>query len=336
MACKSSRRCVAWERQLRRICLQREQEWQRRCAEWEVRTERQCTEWEEQQESRCENWREETSRQCDDWFFLFKWICVLWVTVTTWICTLWVVVTTFICRVWQWVTTTICTLFTWVLVFVCRLWTLIIVIVCRLWIIVTDWWCTILCFIKRLRAPNEVSDSISECVFGWTAAYRVDEFKDKCVLRITLRIKLVFDSSISEADKTAAKNLWEAAIEDTWTDKFNLIQKDGSCRCKQYKVVVDVQWVESGQHHTVDVDPGNDRSNMTQWYIEDGGQTAAHEAGHMFGNPDEYSEPDRCPDRDVHTDNTIMGSGSEVKRRHYQRWADWISNRTCCDYSVES
>jgi hypothetical protein len=97
-----------------------------------------------------------------------------------------------------------------------------------------------------------------------------------------------------------------------------------------------VQWVESGQHHTVNVDPGNDRSNMSQWYIEDGGQTAAHESGHMFGNPDEYAEADRCPDRDVHTDNTIMGSGSQVKSRHYQRFADWLSNRTCCDYEVKS
>ena len=336
MSCEPSRRCLRWERNIRATCVQREQEWQRRCAEWEQRTERQCTEWERVQERRCDNWRRETSRECDSWFFLFKWICLAWVTVTSWICTLWVIVTSWICRAWQFITTTVCVLFTWVLVFVCRVWAFIVTMICRLWILVVDLICIITCLIKRLRAPNEVSDSISECVFGWTAAYRIDIDPKKCVLNVTLRIKLVFDSSITEQEKSDAKNLWEDAIEDTWTDAFKLELVDGSCECEEYTVVVDVQWVESGQHHTVDVDPGNDRSNMTQWYIEDGADTAAHEAGHMFGNADEYSEPDRCPDRDVYTDNTIMGTGDNVKRRHYERFAEWLSNRTCCDYEVGS
>jgi M6 family metalloprotease-like protein len=75
---------------------------------------------------------------------------------------------------------------------------------------------------------------------------------------------------------------------------------------------------------------------MQQWYIEDDGLTVAHEAGHMLGNPDEYTENDVCPDRDVLTDNTIMGSGSEVKDRHYERFAIWITNNTDCLYEVQS
>jgi hypothetical protein len=334
MTCKTSRRCIAWEQRARTTCTRYEQELQASCVRWEQRTEQQCADWEQRQEQRCDNWRQESSRKCDSWFFLFKWLCWLWVVVTSLVCTLWVVITTTVCRVWQWITTTLCVLFRFIFVTVCRLWTLLITLVCGLWILITDIGCIISCLFKRLKAPNDVNDSISECVFGWNAAYRVDEDSEKCILRITLKIKLVFDSSITDQEKIDAKNLWKSAIENTWTAVFGLVRSDGNCKCKEYSVVVDVQWVESGQHHTVNVDPGNDRSNMTQWYIEDDGTTAAHESGHMFGNVDEYEESDRCPSRDVHTDNTIMGTGSEVKQRHYERFANWISNRTCCDYIV--
>jgi len=186
-----------------------------------------------------------------------------------------------------------------------------------------------------LLVHNEVDEFKSECKFGWSAKYRIEDI-GKCILQITLRIKLIFDSSISEQEKTDAKNIWEQAIEDMWTDKFKLSRTNGNCKCEEYTVQVDVDWVESGEHHTVNVAPGNDRSDMTHWFIEDDGITVAHEAGHMLGNADEYEEDDVCPDRDVRTDNTIMGSGNEVKTRHYQRFADWLTNNVRCPYEVVS
>lgn len=182
---------------------------------------------------------------------------------------------------------------------------------------------------------NEVDDFISECKFGWSAKYRIEELKN-CILQITLRIKLVFDASITEQEKTDAKDLWEQAIEDMWTDKFKLSRSEGNCKCQEYTVQVDVKWVETGEHHTVNVDPGADRANMTQWYITDNGRTVSSEAGHMFGNVDEYAENDVCPNRDVRDDNTIMGTGNEVKERHYQRFADWLTNNIHCKYEVSS
>ncbi|MCK7473675.1 MAG: hypothetical protein MZV49_09380 [Rhodopseudomonas palustris] len=82
----------------------------------------------------------------------------------------------------------------WIGTLVCTLWTLI-TIVCRAWVLVIDLWCTIYCLFRRLLAPNEFSESRSECIYGWTSAYR--EFDPKeCVLRITLRIRLVPQSGV--------------------------------------------------------------------------------------------------------------------------------------------
>jgi hypothetical protein len=74
---------------------------------------------------------------------------------------------------------------------------------------------------------------------------------------------------------------------------------------------------------------------MGNWYITSTGGTAAHESGHMFGNPDEYPDAS-CPGRTVTTDGSIMRSSQTgtVKTRHYGSFARWLSNRTCCEYTA--
>jgi hypothetical protein len=93
--------------------------------------------------------------------------------------------------------------------------------------------------------------------------------------------------------------------------------------------------VQSGEHHVVTVHPGSGRADMGNWYVNSTGGTAAHESGHMFGNPDEYADSN-CPSRTVTSDGSIMQNSQTgtVKRRHYQGFADWLSNRTCCTYKV--
>jgi hypothetical protein len=55
----------------------------------------------------------------------------------------------------------------------------------------------------------------------------------------------------------------------------------------------------------------------------------------MFGNADEYADKN-CPSRTVTSDGSIMqdSQNGSVRSRHYSGFAQWVSRRTCCSYSV--
>lgn len=338
MSCKDTagrarRTCIEWEANSRRACNRWRTEWTQRCDAWETQWQQRCTQWHTEQERRCDRWEEEQSRRCDGWG-IFSFICVLWVIVSSWVCRAWSFITKTICDVWTWVSTLVCRAWVWVSTAICTLWVLITTFVCRAWVFVIDLWCVIYCAIRRLLAPNEFSTSRSECIYGWTSAYRADLDLRECVLRITLRIRLVPQAGVSATDIANVQAVWEPAIEQRWSGQFPLLRADGTCTCARLTVVCDVQWVTSGEHHAVDVRAGAGRADMTHWFVTDSGGTAAHEAGHMLGNPDEY-EDEACPGRTVTSDNSLMQTtGGTVRPRHYEGFAQWASNRTCCTYRI--
>jgi hypothetical protein len=217
---------------------------------------------------------------------------------------------------------------------VCVVWTWVSNIVCVAWVWISFTVCTITCFIRRLFASNEVSFPRNECIYVWTAAYRIIEESD-CRLSVVIRIRLLPDSDVTQAQLQAAQATWEPAIEQAWRDRFTIDRTRGGCTCGTYRVsTVDVQWVTSGEHHVVRVHSGNGRADMGNWFLTDSGGTAAHEVGHMLGNPDEYPDTN-CPGRTLSNDNSLMRSTTgQVRPRHYEGFADWISNWTCCDYAV--
>jgi len=339
MACKDTAgrvrvRCALWEATQRARCDQWRTEWTQRCDRWRTEWTRRCDAWHTESQRRCDRWEQEWTQTCSSWgpFAIF---CLLWAWVSTWVCRAWSWITTTICDIWTWVSSTVCDLWTWVSTTICTLWVLITTFVCRLWVFVIDIWCSIFCTIRRLLAPNEFSQPRSECIYGWTAAYRIEEDSRECVVRITLRIRLVPDTGVSAADIATVSARWEPAIEGAWSNQFPLILSDGTCSCKRYTVIVDVQFVQTGEHHVVTVHPGSGRADMGNWYVNSTGGTAAHESGHMFGNADEYADSN-CPSRTVTSDGSIMQNSQTgtVRQRHYQGFADWLSNRTCCTYTV--
>jgi hypothetical protein len=86
----------------------------------------------------------------------------------------------------------------------------------------------------------------------------------------------------------------------------------------------------------VNVQPGSGREDMTNWFVSTTGATAAHEAGHMLGNPDEYADSN-CPSRVVTSDDSIMQTTSgDPRERHYEGFARWVSRHSCCEYAVGS
>jgi hypothetical protein len=185
-----------------------------------------------------------------------------------------------------------------------------------------------------LLVPREVSDGQSECIYSWTAAFRVEDSVSECTLRAVVRIRLVPDTGVSTADLATAQARWKPAIETAWSGKFTLDLHHNSCSCRSCRVSVDVRFVDSGEHHVVTVHPGSGRADMLNWYVNSAAETAAHECGHMFGNADEYRDSN-CPHRVITSDGSIMRAVTgSVKRRHYRRFAKWISDRTGCEYDV--
>jgi hypothetical protein len=188
--------------------------------------------------------------------------------------------------------------------------------------------------VRSLFHDPEILRPVSECDFDWTCAYRISEAPG-CRIQVELRLRLDPGSTIRSVELGDSSAVWKSAIENAWTGQHLIRRKEGQCPCESYLVTVAVHFVDSGEHHSVRIWSGSGPANVTNWHITRTGQTTAHEAGHMFGYPDEYSA-EECPDRIVFHDGTIMGASriGTVRPRHYRDFADWISIETGCEYEV--
>jgi hypothetical protein len=169
---------------------------------------------------------------------------------------------------------------------------------------------------------KEISRHVSECVFGWTSAYRQEG------THIIVRIQLNPDSDVTAQELQNLRNTWEQGIEDKWSNRF-------ACCCSQSAtstlgcskwgpLTFDVQWVNSNPHHTVRVRRGPERSNMTTWDTNDTGDVASHEFGHMLGLVDEYADA-ICPDRSPVNTGTVMDDNTEVVERHVEALCGFLN-----------
>ncbi len=269
----------------------------------------------------CEDEREGSYEACDNW--AKKYECCDWWPCST-VCAILVWFGKWICKAWRTVTYTFCVLFAWITYTFCVAWAWVKHIICVVIAI-------LICF-PSLFSANEKSYDMEECIYGWNVAYRIEG--TKCNLEITVRIRLNPDAGVTNTNLNAQSQIWETAIESTWSNQFQLQRSDGECNCVNYTVSFNVEFVNSNEHHVVRIRTGSGRENMTNWYITTTGGTASHEFGHMIGFPDEYTAPE-CPDRNVTSDNSIMQTTIGAPReRHYEPFAEWISNRTCCKYEV--
>ncbi|MFT3877487.1 MAG: hypothetical protein QM708_13850 [Propioniciclava sp.] len=155
---------------------------------------------------------------------------------------------------------------------------------------------------------GEQSFGVSECVYGWTAAYR------QAGSQVTVRIQLNPDNGISAAMLATLRNTWRNGIISTWSNRFECRAPNGG----KQPITFDVQWVTSNPHHVVRVQQGLARSNMTTWDTSDTGNVAAHEFGHMLGHPDEYADS-TCPGRNPVSTGTVMDDNTETVARLYNR-----------------
>lgn len=119
--------------------------------------------------------------------------------------------------------------------------------------------------------------------YGWRSKF--DLGLADGVLNIGVKVKL------TGAKPGSMKQLWEKGVEKIWNQK--VFFSDGS---KLIPVALDLDFVSSGQHHTVKVHAGTGRAHMLEWYKKNpwakqwDDNIAAHEVGHMIGAYDEYKK----------------------------------------------
>ncbi len=165
-------------------------------------------------------------------------------------------------------------------------------------------------------AVQERQFDVSECIYAWTARY------EQTWSHVRIRIRLNPDAGITAGQLANLETTWEQAIEASWRDR-RACARGGEAPCA---FTFDVQWVTSNEHHLVRVRPGPARSNMTTWDTADTGAVAAHEFGHMLGNPDEYTDA-ACPSRNPVNTGTIMDNNSATfVDRFFQRLATDIGS----------
>jgi hypothetical protein len=157
----------------------------------------------------------------------------------------------------------------------------------------------IACFIRRILGlrcdrvlEQEVDQAVTETIsnappgseawngtYSWHSRFHVRVDESACRVTVTVRVRLR-GGATTEAQRSAI----ETAIENKWNNKFKLCCR--CCCCQDgYAIVTDLQFVDSGEHQTVDI--GASTTDMTHWTANDT-VDVTHEFGHMLGAPDEY------------------------------------------------
>jgi len=149
----------------------------------------------------------------------------------------------------------------------------------------------------------------------------------------TVKIRLVPDHDVTQAEADAVKARAEATFMALWDERF--IIEDNTTH-ERYFLRTRVQWVDSGQHVRVRLRSGDHDIDQTNWSVGDESIEFAHEISHTLGLLDEYVDPTvvarRTPTSPgVFQDHSLMGNyftegiaQAEVKLRSGQTVADFI------------
>ena len=198
--------------------------------------------------------------------------------------------------------------------------------------------------------PETKTFNCSSPPYGWTGKFDI-KFADEQVT-VTVKVKLInrlggkpatdadpkpaAGDPVTDADKLAMKTEIEAKL----TNKHQLFRKNCSfaaaCTCA-VPVNIVVNFVESGEHHVVDLYTGAGRANSGSWCrVKTRDNTYAHEVGHLLAWFDEYtggavgSPPRWLPNEPAN----IMNVGLGVPAEYYWDFRDWLKAKTGEDWDV--
>jgi hypothetical protein len=215
--------------------------------------------------------------------------------------------------------------------------------------------------LKFHRYSNQASETktfnCASGIYGWTGKFDV-EFKNGLLI-ITIKIKLVNRKGNKPAGTAAAlpavgpavskkvKQNMKRDIQSKLTGKWLLhrgqCQRAEKCKCPikrkccKFRVRINVQFVEAGQHHTVNLFRGKSSANSNNWTrIKLRKNSWAHETGHLLGWYDEYAtgatgSPPRW--KSVRA-GAVMNTGLKVPAEYYWDFRDWYKGKTGEDWKL--
>ncbi|MGE5569552.1 MAG: hypothetical protein ACM3S5_11005 [Rhodospirillales bacterium] len=193
--------------------------------------------------------------------------------------------------------------------------------------------------------------------FAWTGKFDISYSAN--AITVTVKIKLlnrngskpnsgdpmpplVTDASgnyvpVSDADKAAMK----ADIESKLSSKRNLFRNacifGNGCTCgKPIRIVV--RFVESGEHHVVNLFTGSGRANATNWTrVKTRDNSWAHETGHLLGWYDEYNggAVGQPPRWQRNAPANIMNVGLNEPPEYCWDFRDWFQGKTGETWTVK-
>ncbi len=147
-------------------------------------------------------------------------------------------------------------------------------------------------YFKKYKA-----DGTTEISLNTPVQYKIYvPLKSGTEVTVEVRFKVEPDSGLGATEATDAKTKLQKGVTDNWNKKkFKLVTKDSApeCPAKTFTVVFKPVWVDSGQHYTIKVHSTYPREGVTGPVMDVSKTTKAwtyaHEFGHCFGLPDEYS-----------------------------------------------
>jgi type VI secretion system secreted protein VgrG len=181
--------------------------------------------------------------------------------------------------------------------------------------------------------------------FAWTGKFEA-RLKDGTLV-VTTRIKLLKragdkpdDTSrppaagtVDAATKTTMKADIEGKLSNKWFLHRTSCKRGAGCDCPvdaaccKIPVKVQVEFVESGQHHEVNLWTGRGRANSSNFtLVKTRPNSWAHETGHLLGWYDEYSTGavGRAPRWIANNPSAVMNVGLTVPATYYWDFRDWL------------
>lgn len=189
----------------------------------------------------------------------------------------------------------------------------------------------------------------SSGIFGWTGKYEI-ELKAG-VLKVRTKVKLVNRQGpkpaaggslpaagppVSAGDKASMKTDIESKLSGKWTMHRKDCGRKPTCDCPSSRacckltVRVVVDFVETGEHHVVNLFQGPGRANATNWTrVKTRDNSWAHETGHLLGWYDEYvgGAVGAAPRWTAPNAGAVMETGLAVPFEYYWDFRDWLKSK---------
>jgi hypothetical protein len=193
-------------------------------------------------------------------------------------------------------------------------------------------------------------------IYQWTGRFDIRLREGQIV--VTTKIKLVnrlgpkpapgtalpaIGPPVSDADKARMKRDIEGKLSNKHFFHRQRCRRANACDCPRtrgcckIRVRVVVRFVESGQHHDVNLFQGAGQANATNWTrVKTRANSYAHETGHLLGWFDEYAAGAVGPaPRWTVQSGVVMNTGLRVPAEYYWDFSDWLAGRVHEPWSVQ-